>query len=263
MDNLQSIQIESSTACNGHCVFCPRFDMTRPEGEMTDALFYKIVNDAMRMGVKIISPFLNGEPFMFPRLFEWLDYLSVQGINFTLYTNASTLTKEKAEKINTYTNITDLIFSMHGYDRTSYESQIRLSYDLVKRNIDYFISIAKIPYQIYMLDTAINHPGIDQFLATWEGNRVFIAKYTNWVGKRPSSMTGIKIPCDRILSEMTVYWDGRVNLCCMDSDASVILGNVNKQSVKEIWESNQWMRDKHKALDFDIPLCKICNKNIV
>jgi MoaA/NifB/PqqE/SkfB family radical SAM enzyme len=263
MDELKSIQLESSTLCNGHCEFCPRFDMTRPEGEMSDDLFHKIVGEAMEMGVKIISPFLNGEPFLFSRLFEWLDYLSARGIGFVLYTNASAMTKEKAEKINRYPLLIDLIFSMHGYDKVSYESQMHFPYEKVKDNIDYFISIAKVPYQIYMLDTAINHPGIDQFMKTWEGSTRFIAKYTNWAGKRSSSMQGVKIPCERILTEMTIYWDGRVNLCCMDSDAGVILGDVNRRSIKEIWESNQLMRDKHRALDFSMPLCKFCNKNIV
>jgi len=262
-DKLISIQLESSTACNGRCSFCPRFDMSRAGGEMTDELFHKIVNEAQEMGVEIITPFLNGEPFLFPRLFEWLDYLKERNIKFTLYTNASVLTKEKANKINTYDNCIDLIFSMHGYDKESYESQTRLSYDIVKSNIDYFISIAKIPYQVYMLNTSVNEKGINTFLDTWKGNRTFIAKYTNWAGKKPSSMKGTKIPCDRILSEMTVYWDGRVNLCCMDSDAGVILGDLNIQSLKEIWENNQWMRDKHKNYDFDLPLCRHCNKNII
>lgn len=263
IDKLISIQLESSTACNGRCSFCPRFDMTRAEGEMSDHLFKKIVDQAVDYGVEIITPFLNGEPFMFRRLFLWLDYLRHKGVKFTLYTNASTLTKEKADTINEYDNCVDLIFSMHGYDEKSYNSQTGLSYAVVKKNVEYFISVAKIPYQIYMLNTGVNEKGIDTFLKTWEGNRTFIAKYTNWGGKRPGSMKGTKIPCERILSEMTVYWDGRVNLCCMDSDGAVILGDLNKQIVKEVWEGNQWMRDKHKAYDFDLELCRHCNKNIV
>jgi MoaA/NifB/PqqE/SkfB family radical SAM enzyme len=263
MDTLIAIQIESSTACNGHCEFCPRFDMKRSGGEMPDILFHKIIDEAMAMGVKIISPFLNGEPFLFPRLFEWLDYLKERDIHFVLFTNGSMLTKGKAENMNAYCDVGKLIFSMHGYDKLSYESQMRLSYETVKSNIEYFISIAKIPYQVYILDTAINHKGIDIFLETWKEGNPYSAKYNNWAGKRPSSMKGVKIPCERILSEMTIYWDGRVNLCCMDSDAGVILGDVNSQSIKEIWEGNQWMRDKHKEYDFDLPLCRNCNKNIV
>jgi radical SAM protein with 4Fe4S-binding SPASM domain len=260
MDVLRSIQIESSTACNGSCVFCPRHSMKRAEGEMSDELFCSIVEQAKEMGVEIITPFLNGEPFMFPRLFNWLDYL--KDFKFTLYTNASTLTKEKAEKINEYSNCVDLIFSMHGYDKESYEKQMGLSYEVSKRNIEYFISIAKIPYQIYMIETEINKPGISQFFETWKC-RTFTAKQANWAGKIPSSMEGIKIPCDRILSEMTIYWDGRVNLCCMDSDAGVILGDLRKQSLREIWESNQYMRDGHKKYNFNYELCRDCNKNII
>jgi len=234
--------------------------MTRKGGEMTDDLFHRIVDEAVAMGVTTITPFLNGEPFLFPRLFEWLDYLKERNIRFLLYTNASVLTKDKAEKMNDYPNIIELCFSMHGYDKKSYESQMILNYENSVRNIEYFISIAKIPYKVHMIASEINIPGADQFKAKW-GDKAQIFKYANWAGKRPASMAGEQHPCPRILTEMTIYWDGRVNLCCMDSDAGVILGDLNKQSLREVWESNQWMRDKHKAMDFNWHLCRDCNFN--
>jgi radical SAM protein with 4Fe4S-binding SPASM domain len=258
MDKLNVIQIESSTTCNGKCTFCPRFDMKRKGGEMTDGLFHKIVKEGAEMGVVNFTPFLNGEPFLFPRLFEWLDYLEERNLRFTLYTNVSMMTKEKADKLNAYKNINEIVFSFHGFDKESYEKMMRIPYERSKVNIDYFVSIAKIPYRVYMLISDITTPGVEKFKQTW-GDKVFLGKYVNWAGKRFSSMAGTQHPCPRILSEMTVYWDGRVSLCCMDSDAGVILGDLNKQSVKEVWESNQWMRDKHKVLDFNLELCRQCN----
>jgi radical SAM protein with 4Fe4S-binding SPASM domain len=260
MDKLTSIQIESSTVCNGHCTFCPRFDMKRHGGEMTDELFHKIVKEGMEMGVTTITPFLNGEPFLFPRLFEWLDYLKERNLRFVLYTNASAMTKDKAQRMNNYPNIIELCFSMHGFDKKSYESQMKLNYENSIKNIEYFISIAKIPYSVHMIASQINIPGMDIFRKKW-GDKGQIFKYANWAGKRPASMEGLQHPCPRVLSEMTVYWDGRVNLCCMDSDGGVILGDLNHQSVKEVWESNQWMRDRHKNMDFDMTLCRNCNFN--
>jgi uncharacterized Fe-S cluster-containing radical SAM superfamily enzyme len=263
MDKLTHIQIESSTACNGRCVFCPRHEMTRKGGAMTDELFHKIVEQAIEMEVELISPFLNGEPFVFPRLFEWLDYLQERNVKVMLFTNALAFTKQKADKINTYSNISNLIFSVHGYDKRTYEAQMNIPYDKVVENIEYFTSIAKIPYQVYMLDTAVNHPGINIFLETWKNSTTFISKLVNWAGKRHSSMKGTKVPCPELLHDMTIYWDGRVCLCCMDSDAAVVLGDLNKQSLKDVWESNQWRRDEHKKLNFNLDLCLHCNKNII
>lgn len=225
---------------------------------MSDELFHKIVTEGMEMGVRYFVPFLNGEPFLFPRLWSWLDYLKERNLRFTLYTNASMMDKEKAERINTYDNITEIVFSFHGYDKASYETMMRIPYERSKENIDYFVSIAKIPYRVYMLISDVTKDGTEEFKKTW-GDKVFFGKYVNWAGKRPASMAGMQHPCPRVLSEMTVYWDGRVNLCCMDFDAGVILGDLNKQSVREVWESNQWMRDKHKKLDFDLDLCRTCN----
>ena len=62
------IQFESSTACNAKCTFCPRYDMTRPKGEMSDELFYKIIKEGKEIKDSVFIPFLNGEPFVFPRI---------------------------------------------------------------------------------------------------------------------------------------------------------------------------------------------------
>lgn len=227
---------------------------------MTDELFHKIVDEAVELGVTKVTPFLNGEPFMFPRLFEWLDYLEAKGLRYDIYTNASMMTKEKADKINTYKNIDLLAFSVHGYDKKSYESQMKLDYDKVKENIKYFISIAQIPYEVYMLLSETNKPGVEEFKKEW-GDKVFFGKYVNWAGKRPTKLEGTQQPCERMLNEMVVYWDGRVALCCMDSDAGVILGDLNTQSIKDIWNSNAWMRNRHRQGDFDMTLCRDCNFN--
>lgn len=67
------IQFESTTKRNAKCKFCPRYDMTRPQGEMSDELFHKIIEEGKKFRKAHFVPFLNGEPFVFSRIWGWLD----------------------------------------------------------------------------------------------------------------------------------------------------------------------------------------------
>jgi len=83
----------------------------------------------------------------------------------------------------------------------------------------------------------------------------------NWAGKIKSNMSHPDGHCCRPRRQIVVMWDGRVNLCCMDSDGEVILGDVRTSSLKEIWESNgaRMYREKKKS---ELDLCKICNMQL-
>ncbi len=61
---------------------------------------------------------------------------------------------------------------------------------------------------------------------------------------------------------MSIYWNGEVSLCCMDSDSGHILGNIRKQSVEEIWNSNKLekIREMSRNLNYEkLSLCKTCD----
>ena len=61
---------------------------------------------------------------------------------------------------------------------------------------------------------------------------------------------------------MMILWYGRVVPCCSDYDGKLILGDANKQTLQEIWDSYEWLREKHKKLEWnDVPICKDCDYN--
>ena len=67
-----------------------------------------------------------------------------------------------------------------------------------------------------------------------------------------------------MFNQMFILWDGKVVPCCMDYNAKMVLGDANKQHLKEIWESYEWMREKHRQEKWgEIPICKTCNYNTV
>jgi radical SAM protein with 4Fe4S-binding SPASM domain len=70
-----------------------------------------------------------------------------------------------------------------------------------------------------------------------------------------------KFVCSQILTRLTIYEDGRVFPCCMDYDDELYLGNLNTQSIKEIWKSKKLAAIRKAHIDgkfFKIPSCASC-----
>ncbi|MCA1766343.1 MAG: SPASM domain-containing protein, partial [Desulfobulbaceae bacterium] len=68
--------------------------------------------------------------------------------------------------------------------------------------------------------------------------------------------------CKNLWERMTVYWNGDVTMCFSDLDGNYILGNLQKNSIKEIWNSDKLLsiRGIHKkGLFQDIELCAKCD----
>lgn len=256
------IQFESSTSCNARCTFCPRYDMTRPRGEMSDELFHKIIKESKVFKRPEIVPFLNGEPFIFPRIWEWLDYMKKMDCRVYLFTNAEFI---DVNRIIKYKNIRYICCSINAATKKTHSEIMRgPNYDKVVANVEELIAKAPFPIYVSMVEVEKNQHEIDLFKKKW-GDRVTYGEFKNWGGARHDKLekTGFRIPCQSMLHTITILWDGRVATCCMDYDGRLILGDANKQTLSEIYKSYEWLRRRHKNLDFSMIPCKECNQNII
>ncbi len=270
IDPCTLIQLEGTTHCNAKCKFCPVgfLPLERPSGEMREELFRKIVAEGMQMGVEDFLIFLNGEPLMDRRFFPWLDYLAERDLHSTLFTNGSLLTRPKADKLATYQGVLrHITFSFHGGNAETYHHVMGLNFEKTRANVEYFLSINqdRIPTQVYLLkyeDTEASEPA---FRALW-GQRAFVSEaYFNWAGltesQRNKALQLPPQPCQRLLHHMVILASGQVALCCLDYQGAVNWGDANIDHLSTIWERAQPWRDRHKALDFSMPLCSQCNLN--
>ena len=259
----RTIQFEISTFCNANCVFCPRGSMTRPQGTMSDEMFHKIIREGKAMGVHRFIPFLNGEPFMNRQIFDWLDYMQAEKVSTCLFTNAELLDKEKIDKLIKYTNIEYINCS---FNAATEETRIKImpgsNYERTKKNIEYLISVAPFKIKVGMTVIEENQPEVEAFGKLWGSHSKF-GDFVNWAGNKHDLLekSGDRIPCPQLLEHLNILWDGRVCLCCFDFDGQVILGDLNKQSLEEIWNNSKTLRDRHLALDFKMNLCDKCNAN--
>lgn len=256
------IQFESSNSCNARCTFCPRYDMTRPTGEMNDELFHKIIKEGKEMGADQFLPFLNGEPFLFPRIWEWLDYMRDEGVRVYLFTNAELMNVDRLIK---YPNIRYVCCGINAATEETHKKIMRgPKYETVKNNVQELIY--KAPFKVYasMVVVEANQHEVEDFKKIW-GKHAIFGDFKNWAGARHDKLekTSTKrVPCVSLMNSLTILWDGRVVPCCLDFDGKFILGDVNRQTLKEIWNNSAWLREKHRKLDFSMIPCIDCNQNI-
>jgi MoaA/NifB/PqqE/SkfB family radical SAM enzyme len=260
MGNMK-IQFESTTDCNASCTFCPRYDMTRPRGEMSDGLFHKIVREGQEFDHAYYHPYLNGEPFVFPRIWEWLDYMEALGLEVHLSTNAELMDVGRLVK---YKCIHSVGCSINAATKETYDQVVRgPDYDRVVANVDELIEKAPFKVMVSMVVVEENKHEVGLFRRRW-GRRAGLGEFKNWTGDRRNGLerTGKRIPCWGLHRTMNILWDGRVVACCMDYDGKLVLGDVNQHSLIEIYHRANWVRKRNRELDFSLPSCKECNHNI-
>jgi radical SAM protein with 4Fe4S-binding SPASM domain len=227
---------------------------------MSDELFHKIIKEGKEITKAFFVPFLNGEPFLFKRIWEWLDYMRDQRVRVHIYTNAEFMDVDKLVK---YPNISVICCSLNATTKETYNKVVRgPDYDKVVKNIKDLIK--KAPHKVYvsMVIVETNQHEVKSFKKMW-GKHAIFGEFKNWGGEIHDKLekTGKRVPCYSLLNCITILWDGRVVPCCLDYDGKQILGDVNQNTLQEIWHKSQWMRNCHRDMDFNMSPCLNCNQN--
>lgn len=267
-----TVSIEPSNLCNSRCAMCPYPKMVRPKEVMRMELFKKIVDDCFNEGIRNFNLNFYNEPFLDPLLFERVKYMKSKGLKVSFFSNASVLNESMHEKIFE-SGIDTISFSVDGAKKETYEKiRIGLDFDKTVRNILSLLAaknergLKKPKIRVVFVKQKLNENELEEYKKFWnskvgsiiistDDNRNENSKYfKSVVGKKP-------FPCKQIWTEITAMSNGEVALCCIDADGSVILGDFNKQTLKEIWESDKFRKIRELHLNYKadkIPLCKNC-----
>ena len=273
------ILIENTNNCNAHCVMCPRETLTRKRGFMEFGLFEKIIREvsgAARQPVVHLHGF--GEPLLDESLPERIRLAKACGIKRTyLVTNASLLFPEAARKI-ILAGLDTMKISFYGTDEASYRATMRgLDFNAALQNVREFVRIRadlkkRTPRLILQyLPQEANAAGTREFESLWRsvldkraGDRLNRSTLHNYGGGRAYNRVGEKIVsvCFYPWTALSVLWDGRAVTCCMDYDGAQVVGDLNTQSVTEIWNGPvlSAIRTNFGKLDYrGFPTCLACD----
>lgn len=240
MPLFSSIEIETINRCNGICPFCPvnRNSDTRKYDKMKTELFMKILDDLEEIDYKgNISLFSNNEPFLDNRIIDFAKIAKerLPDARLTIFTNGSLLTLDKFTEIMKY---------------------------LDKMVIDNYSDDMKKPKNIIeILDYCRFHREIKEkvTVAMRKQNEVL----TTRGGESPNKKITKTVRCSCILpfQQFIIRPDGKVSLCCNDALGKVTLGDVNKNKIADIWNSETYMNVRKAIFRSrkNVSLCSRCD----
>ena len=273
------LMIENTNHCNAECVMCPRELLSRKRGFMDLGLFEKIVREVSGQRRKpVVHLHGFGEPMLDALLPERIRLAKAYEIRHTyIVSNASLLSPEMSRQLIA-AGLDKMKISFYGTDEESYNSTMRrLDFKVTLQNIKDFLRIRTELKRgnprliLQYLPTATNRNQSDAFRALWEplidkqaGDRLNVAALHNYGGGRDYNRTEQKIVsvCYFPWTSLSVLWDGRAVTCCMDSNGVQVLGDLNAQTVKEVWTGPvlTGLRDDFRKFRYEAyPVCQSCD----
>ncbi|MDD3773738.1 MAG: SPASM domain-containing protein [Patescibacteria group bacterium] len=279
----QNIHLEVTNNCNLACPMCINRVQTRKKGFMSLALYQKILKQV------VANPYLEklalmglGEPLLHPRFVKMSRLAKKMGVKHVYTsTNATLLNKKLTQKLLIKPSLDLLIISLDGFKKNTYE-QIRCgaTYQKVLNNIFYFINqrekmkLKKPRLVIQFLLMKKNFKEKKDFIKFWRNrldrqDTIYIRDVDTFGGQVPDLRLKLqkinkkRKPCVQLFRDFLVSWDGKVTVCCKDLHYTMMVGDLNKQTIQEIWMSKKWqqIRKKHfKKLWRQISLCANCNE---
>lgn len=112
-----------------------------------------------------------------------------------------------------------------------------------------------------------NQHEVEQVMKYWQSKGAWTAKrrQLSWGGNNKRATLDNKdfrIACGPALGVLPITWEGKVTNCVWCADDTVIWGDVNTESLQEIWRRrNEQMVKYHFSHEWDkLPaLCQNCN----
>ncbi len=275
------VWIENTNLCNAECVMCPREKQTRPIGIMKYTLFEKLIKEISRFkdGVKRVHLHNYGEPLIDKELPKRIKLAKEYGITHVFFvTNASLLSPELSKEI-IGAGLDEFKISFYGTDEKTYNNTMKgLDFEKTLQCIKDFFKIRKdmkslkpkvvIQYLPHITNQSRTEEFVDIFNSIIDksiGDSLNIFTLHNFGDGRnyyDSHTDKISSTCYYPWHTMVILYDGRVVICCLDYNGVQVVGDVNKNTIKEIWNSEQYkkVRNDFKNLRYsDYSICTKCN----
>jgi MoaA/NifB/PqqE/SkfB family radical SAM enzyme len=240
-NRIKNILIETVSACNNDCSFCPVNVIRREFGIMDFRLFEKIITDLEKANWRgKIGLFGNNEPLLDGEIFGKLKLVRKRlpdSFHYIL-TNGKLLTRDKL-----------ILLDSLGLNRivvNNYDDSLKLLPNLKKLT-------AELKEENFDLKTEV-------VVVLRKKNEVL----TSRGGKAPNKLLAttpyLRHVCLYPFFQLNINWRGDVPLCCNDVGWEVVVGNVSGKSIGDIWNGGRLNEARSILLSAGRKGISICSK---
>lgn len=278
----ESLNLEITSICDSKCIHCPRQDMNRVMRPMPFEMFTRVVDQAAKMKIPAICPNGYGEIMTIKDIDKYLSYIRSADHRFRININTNGFRMNRSKIDVLFKNQVDYLnICLDGATAATAETvRVGLKLNEIESNIHQLLSersSRNVDYpklRVGMIKIPENISESESFIKKWDGvaDYVGLDGYSNRVGSLDQKYKNENTEehdtqhqpkaCVLPFKEMTLLSDGSVVLCCNDWNGEYVVGNVNNNSLDEIWHSMKLahVRKMHKNGTGDkIDLCRSCN----
>ena len=264
----KKIYIEITNVCNLSCDFCPK--TTRTPEITTKEKFLHIIK-SIKPYTKHIYLHLLGEPTMHPELKDYLQISEEHGLKVNLTTNGTLIHKVKDVLLNAPA-LRQVNISLHSFEGNESEMSMEVYLDGIINFINEATSKSKVICSLRLwnmdsnelkgknkcnqdiMNTLEEKLGIDfniaEALKERSGIKLRSNVYLNMAQKfewpdKERVCNEEETFCYGLRDQVGILVDGTVVPCCLDSEGHIALGNIFKESFKDIIASERRQKIYH------------------
>lgn len=283
-----SLHIEPTNVCNFRCVSCPQSlsGYKRTVGyyqKMDMTLYEKILSDVKEMGMlKALKLFGYGEPMLHPELGRMVRLAKEMKVADRIeFTSNVTMLNEKMIRQLIEAQLDYLRVSIYSLDQTAHESftQTKFRVEHIYENLKHFREIRDMsgshkPFLYIKMFDFTTPEEAERFRQLYKpiADELSFEIVHNMSGYRNiEEHLGIDIPvripkriCPQPFYMAAVAANGDVTICCVDWSLSAKVGNMNEQSLREIWFGERFQHYRRLTIEghaYKIDACKNCTWN--
>ena len=266
------VAFETFAQCNAACTFCVYPDMERKGKMMPMELIEKIISDLEEIPKHQrfqLSPFAVNEPFLDKRLFTIMDMIAARLPNagITLTSNAAPINEVNLKRLSQY-KLDYLWLSVVDHRKEIYEEKMKLNYNRLIERLNLIHKakeVGELKTRVVLSRLADNTVEdlayYNFFKARYPLFEICLWPYADWLGRTKNDKTStIKaLPCNHWF-EFRIDANGIVQHCCMDGHSEYPWGDVNKDSILNIYNSERYRNLRTGQLTrLDVEPCNRCN----
>lgn len=271
------LDIETTDLCNLKCPMCPRTLMDENEEVskykyMSKEEYTRIINEAVKGGVKSIKLQYLGEPLLHKDIAYQIAYAKEQGVLDVMFnTNASLLTEKMSQEI-LEAGLDKLFISFDAVNPKLYEQQrVGTTMGRVIDNIYNFIKLrdasfpqTQVRLSMVMYDDPVWQEQFDAMKVMWSG-LVDSLGYGVFNERDPNKKDLYEpvdgFVCEQIFQRMFLKCNGNVTVCCVDDHDEYNIGNWRETPLVDLWNSEKYkyIRKMHMSNQYSkIQMCQKC-----